>query len=363
MKSIHYFLAILVVLGTFTACEPADEFQNPNESSLDKSILKDAPSVTKQQEAEMPPYFIKMLNDYKEVTINTYTVRFLERIVEGTEDSPTTTFSYEVSGNGDTPQLDSFFLELPDCAGELIGWAPIQSANLAENEIKWNSSVSKDGSQQYSLTFNGNIPLGIIDATVTRGSIIQTKSIQGPCSGVYSISGSIFIDANENGEKNAEETGIAFIDVKLMDNDNNSGEEIGTVQTLTNGLYSFPVLKGNYSVEVGDDLLEDENYTAVGKTSRNVGLVTGDVSNIDFGYRLNSDEVIEKLENNKIELDTEPTKFWIQVIRQTGPNKNLYSPADIRGFLIAVEEDLHLDGPFFLGEIKKKLPWIFLAVQ
>lgn len=338
-------------MGTFTACEPADELQNPNESNLDKSILKDAPTVTKQQEVVVPPYFTAILDKLKEVDINTYTVTFLDRVVGGTEGEPTTTFHYEVKGNDATPQLDSFYLDLPGCAGELLSYSPQQSANVKGNEIKWNNSVSKDGSQKYSLTFKGEISLGVINATVTRGSILESETILGPCAGIYNLSGSIYIDANNSGEKDPEETGIASIDVDLFDND--SGEKIGTVQTLKDGLYSFPVLEGDYSISVGNDLLEDENYTAVGKTSRNVGYVTEDLIDIDFGYLLNSDKVIDKLENNIIKLDTEPTKFWIQVIRQSGPNKNLYPPEKIRELLIAVE-NLHLDGPFFFGEDKEK---------
>lgn len=350
MKSIYYFLAILVVMGSFSSCEPADEPLNPNELNPERFSIEDAPSLSKQQE-EPPAYFMNLLNEYKEVTINTYTVKFLDRVVSGTGVDAKTTFNYEVKGNGETPQLDSFGLELPDCAGVLSAWSPLQSASVIVEEIKWNSSVSKDGSQKYAITFKGEIPLGIINATVTRGSIVESKVVQGPCSGVYTLSGSIYIDANENGKKDAEETGIASIAVDLFNND--TGDKIGTVNTSVNGLYSFMVLQGNYKIAVGKDLLDDSNYTAVGDAYIEIPNVTKDLSGYNFGYLLNSSKVIADLENKVIEVNTEPTKFWSQVIGRKGPNRNLYTQEEIRAFLVAVE-NLHLDGPFFFGDNKEE---------
>jgi hypothetical protein len=349
MKSIPYFLAILVVLGTFTACEPADEPLISNESNLDNPNFREAPTASKQQDTEVPAYFMSILNEYKEVPVNTYTVKLLDRVVNGTGENATTTFNYEVKGTGETPQLDSFFLELPDCAGELLSWSPLQSSNLLDDEIKWNSSVAKDGSQKYSLTFKGVVPYGLINTTVTRGSIVGKKLVLGPCSGVFTLSGSIFIDANKNGVKDAEETGIASIPVDLF----NSKGKLGTVNTGINGIYSFMVLQGDYRIEVGSDLLEDSNYTAVGDSFIDLPNVTNDLTGFNFGYLLNNSKVINDLENKVKEVNTETAKFWQQVVDRKGPNRNLYTKEEIRAFLIAVEQ-LHLDGPFFFGENKEK---------
>jgi hypothetical protein len=349
MKSIHYLLALLFVMGTFTACEPADELLETPEPSLDNSIVEETSIATKQQEEDVPTYLMSILNDYKEVLVNAYTVKMLDRVVYGTGENATTTFYYEVKGTGKTPQLDSFYLELPSCAGDLSAWSPLQSSNLLENEIKWNSSVSKDGSQKYSLTFKGVIPLGLINATVVRGSIVEVEPVLGPCAGIFTLSGSIYIDANNNEIKDAEETGIATIPVNLF----NSKGKLGTVNTGINGLYSFKVLQGDYRIEVGNDLLEDSNYTAVGDSFINVPNVTKDLTGFNFGYLLNSSKVINDLENKVIVVNTEPTKFWQQVINRRGPYKDLYTKEEIRAFLIAVEE-LHLDGPFFLGDNKEK---------
>ncbi|MCM4158650.1 hypothetical protein FHG64_03365 [Antarcticibacterium flavum] len=351
MKSIYYFLAILVVMGSFTACEPADEILNPNDSNLDGAGLIETPSLTKEQEDAYPAYFSALLDSYKEVKINTYTVKLLERRVDGVGAEATTTFNYEVRGNGATPQLDSFTFELPSCAGELISYSPKQAAGVSQDQIKWNQSISKDGSQKFSLTYKGEIPLGVISATATRGSILETALVQGPCAGVYNLSGSIYIDANESKVKDPEETGIAFISVDLINKD--TGNKLGSVDTGENGLFSFKVLTGNYTIAVGEDLLEDSNYTAVGENSIDVPNVTKDLSGFNFGYLLNSTKVTNDLENKMIEVTTEPTKFWQQVIGRKGPNKDLYSSTDIRNFLLAVE-DSYLDGPFFFGENKEK---------
>ncbi|HSI71011.1 MAG TPA: SdrD B-like domain-containing protein [Gillisia sp.] len=351
MKSIYYFLAIVVVMGTFTACEPANELQNLNESILDGASFNETPSLTKEQVGAYPAYFSALLDNYKEVKINTYTVKLLSRQVDGMGVEATTTFNYEVRGNGETPQLDSFTFELPSCAGELISYSPQQAAGVSQDQIKWNQSISKDGSQTFSLTYKGEIPLGVISATATRGSILETSLVQGPCAGVYNLSGSIYIDANESGIKDPEETGIAFISVDLINKD--TGEKIGSLDTGENGLFSFKVFTGNYSIAVGEDLLEDSNYTAVGENFIDVPNVTKDLTGFNFGYLLNSSKVTNDLENKVILVNTEPTKFWQQVIGRKGPNKDLYPPSVIRGFLLAVENS-YLDGPFFFGEDKEK---------
>src|SRR5690606_12765399 len=140
----------------------------------------------------------------------------------------------------------------------------------------------------------------------TRGSNISTQKIVGPCKDVFTLSGSIFIDADADGVKQNEESGIPFINVDLFDNNN---VKICTVPTLYDGSFSFMVLKGSYRISVGEDLLNDANYTAVGDSFASIPDVTEDLDDINFGYLVNSDKIIRDLENKVLRVNTEPTKF------------------------------------------------------
>ena len=337
----------MVVFGVMAGCEPTDESLNLPDVELKTNEENLNPN--KLQESSLPDYFVAQLENFENVLVNTYVVAYTGREVKGTGENLTTTFNYLVSGTGMTPQLDSFTLELPNCAGDLLSWFPQQSSTVQSTSIKWNNSVSKDGTQAYSITFAGDIPLGIINSTVTRGSNVATEKILGPCKDVFTLSGSIFIDADSDGIKQNEESGIPYINVDLFDSNN---VKIGTVPTMYDGFFSFIVLKGSYRISVGGDLLNDANYTAVGDSFISIPEVTEDLTNLNFGYLVNSDKIIRDLENKVLRVDTEPTKFWIAAIRNAGKKNSPYSAQEIRDLLVEIE-NLLLEEPFQFGSIKE----------
>lgn len=336
---------VLLVIS-ISGCEPVEE--NIVNEVEPQTIEDEGIPILKLEESSTPDYFLEQLKEYESVVINTYEVIFTGREVKNTKGTETTTFSYLVKGTGETPQLDSFFLEVPGCAN-LFSWTPSQASGLVGNDIKWNNSVSKDGSQAYSVTYTGNVPLGIIDATVTRGSNIATGTIVGPCKGVYNLSGSIFIDANSDGTKQSSESGISAISINLK---KGSNDLLGTVSTSEDGSYSFMVLSGNYKINVDGDLFNDSNYTAVGETSMDIQNVHSDRTGLNFGYLLNSSKMASDFEDGVIKLNTEPTKFWVQQIRNAGKKNAVYSRNEIRGFLGAIE-GLLLTEPFQFGTNKE----------
>lgn len=341
-------LVSLILFGMFTACEPGDEsmkdvnLQNDAIENLDQNKL---------HESSLPDYFVSQLESYENVLINTYLVEFTGRELKGSGESLTTTFNYRVSGTGFTPQLDSFFLEVPACAGSATSWTPQQPVNVQPTSIKWNNSVSKDGSQDYSVTYAGDVPLGIISSTVTRGSYVASGLVLGPCKGVYTLSGSIYIDANNNGTKQPEESGISSISVDLFDSDN---VKLGSVNTSDDGSYSFMVLAGNYRIAVGDDLLNDANYTAGGDTEVTVENVSKDLSGFNFGYLVNSSKIIKDLEDKVLQVNTEPTKFWISAIKNAGKRNSPYTKEQILALLVNIE-GLLLEEPFQFGTEKESI--------
>lgn len=349
MKRCLYQTIGMVLMGVMLySCEPAEE--SLNEHEVNAVTTAESTGVIHVQEEELPSYFVAMLAEFESTYLNSYLLEFTGRSVQGSGDSETTTFHYRVSGTGETPQLDSFNLSLPDCAGDLVAYTPVQATTISENSIKWNNSVSKDGSQEYSITFAGNVPLGVVSSTVTRGSNEQSYDIVGPCAGVYTLSGSIFIDANNNQIKDASESGISGINITLKEDD----IEIGTEITLEDGSYSFMVLAGAYSISVGDDLLNDDNYTASTATSIDLGEVTENSSANNFGYLVNTGKISNDLQQGYYNLNTEPTKFWIQQIRNAGKSNSQYSVAEINSILTEVEGML-LTEPFQFGTNKREV--------
>ncbi len=291
------------------------------------------------------------LESYKTITLNTYVVEFTGRVPnENNGVIVSTTFNYTVSGTNQTPQLDNFFLQVPGCSGTPVSWTPSTASSLSNEGIKWNSSISKNGSQDFSVTYDGDISFGIVEAVVTRGSNVAKGNVIGPCNEVVTISGSIFIDANKDGIKQNNESGIN--DVSILLKDNSSRQEVATIPTLSGGTFSFRVLKGNYTVSVSDELF-NQSYMASTPSFFNLGDISENNSNIHFGYLLDAQKVAKELSDGTIPRNSEPTKYWINQFNQAGKRGGDYSVQQMDEFLVKIE-NLLLATPFQFGADKKK---------
>ena len=349
-RCLYFFTSVALIALLFSGCEKDEEPFNETNSNLKESAFEEIDPETKLQEEGLPDYFVAQLERYKSDLINTYNVTFTGRVVKGTGENVTTTFNYTVSGTNQTPQLDSFSLVIPDCAGTLSSWEPQQASGFKDGVLKWNNSVAKDGSQNYSITFSGEVPLGIINSTVTRGSIVASANILGPCNGVYSLSGNIYVDADNFGVRDASESGIPSVPVGLF---NHPGDSITTVSTNGDGFYSFMVLEGNYKVAVGEDFLNNTGYTPIDNSFVVLENVTKDFSEIDFGYTINSSRITEDLDNGVLRVNTEPTKYWVMAFKNIDRKKEVYSRKVMMEFLVAIE-GLFLPEPFQFGDDKIK---------
>lgn len=341
MKKFLNVLTTMLFLGaTLNSCELLTQMDSANEIS--KTTNADVGVLASISD----DYFDRMLEPYKSKFINTYEVTFRgqEFSYSGSE-VVSTTFNYSVTGGGQTPQLDSFFLEIPDCAGTPISWSPTQSAKLESDGIKWNSSVSANGSQNYSVTFAGKVDLGIIDATVTRGSQVDTKTIVGPCSGVFTISGTLFIDADGGGLKEDSESGLGGFIISLF---NESGELVAEVPTAEDGSYLIKVLQGKYSVQSLDEIL-NANYTASTEVAFELD-VDENESGVDFGYLIRSEKIVQEIEESVILVNTQPTDFWLDQLSRAG-RRNYPSVAEMNALLTGIE-GLLLPDPFQFGANK-----------
>ena len=298
---------------------------------------------------------VHFYDDFETVQLNGYIIKF-NRVLEEVDSENnivSTTFEYAISGTGETAQMDSFYLQVPTCAGTTLeGWFPTNSSKLEENRIKWNHSISKDAVEEiYSVTYRGQVKLGIIEVFVVKAGIQKKSIILGPCGG-YDISGSVFID-NEGpglGTFEASETGVGEIEVQL-----GGAEYSSKANTAEDGLYQFRVLSGTYNVSVtnGADLFKDGNY--INSQYAPVTLQVDDhIAGVDFGYLVDSDKVIGRFESGQILLNTLSTKSWLQEVRNAGKGNSLYKKTQIAEFLWKIQEETFEEETFDFGLLENR---------
>lgn len=293
------------------------------------------------------------------VAINNYVVTFNGKTYDnGTDQS---TFSYTVTGTGVEPALNNFFIEVPQCAGSPVAFHPVESAKVTEGGITWEASVPSEGSQDYRITFSGDLPIGAVNATVESGNTAETAEIPGPCKGVYTISGTVYVDANENQQKNISESGIRNVTVSLVGPDNNILNQITTNQ----GTFRFSVFTGSNSVDfdvvVSESTVDTtdfneqlfDTYTATTPVRTTVTVHNADVTGTDFGFIPQTQRIILQFEDGSILLNTEEPKFWIKQLRsaQKGNGNAEITPEQLLGYLNVIE-GLLLENPFQFGDNK-----------
>ena len=133
------------------------------------------------------------------------------------------------------------------------------------------------------------------------------------------IGNQVFVDVNENGEKEENEPGINGVQVKLLAE---NGDVVATTQTENNGIYGFSVAPGIYQVMFGtpsgfnptnqsgnatDDIDNDsDNDPATGMTEL-FTVVPGEVNpTIDAGFVALPDPCDNVTDGGKIEADEDP---------------------------------------------------------
>lgn len=350
MKTILRVTFLIGIIGfIFYGCETA------NTPLGEISLNDEIPSVV-----EGSTNVLFEINFSDPVEIQNYRITFNGKSYD--ENSDQSTFSYTVNGTGLEPALNFFALEIPTCAGSPTAYTPTQSAKLAVNEIKWEASISSTSSRDYSITYNGDLPVGYIDATVESGNDTDTQEVPGPCKGVYTISGSVYVDGDVDQQKGINESGIQNVSVFLVDID---GNEVSR-KTTSSGSYLFTVATGNsstnFTVEVRpttseiSDFNEQlfDTYTATtNPPSKRVTVNNTDVRDTNFGFVPQTQKLIQQFEDGTILLKTEEPKFWIKQLRfARNNNANGVVPKDsIVTYLIEIEQ-LLLETPFQFGTNK-----------
>ncbi|MFO7654175.1 MAG: SdrD B-like domain-containing protein [Candidatus Krumholzibacteriia bacterium] len=285
--------------------------------------------------------------------INNYIVRYDGR----THDGSTTSFTYTVRGTGVQPALSHFTLELPDCAPALAAYSPTNSVSINYDPatgidgIDWHLNVSSDGfeSRTYSITFPGDVPEGAIRCAVKAGDTIVVGQVFGPCAG-YLISGTVFVDANADGARDPEESGIAGVVVGVVHSD----ATVDTLRTDALGRYSLARIPGAYTVRVDPTaypgafngaLFASFDATTPVETAVTIG---PDSPGNDFGFSPRTTELIHEIETGVLLTDGESVKFWTRELRsalKNGGGNTTYDRATIESFLARIQE-LYLEEVF-----------------
>ena len=336
IESRKFVLVAIVLAVAIVGCSGHDEpmsIQNPPRESDSVALAGGASAVTSS------------------IVIDGYDVQFDGRQLSGGN----TTFSYTVSGMGAEHALSHFALEIPDCAPEVLSTSPA-GGTIGINpltglySVKWDVTLGTNESRSYSVTFAGDVPLGIIRASVKAGAEVGLAEIAGPCRG-FEISGTVYIDADSNGVLNgADEPGIENVTVTLEDG--NGGIE--TYTTDASGTYSFLRLSGTFTLRIdvatsADDFNEElaESFSPSGPTTVIV-TVGPDSPGNDFGYDPKADKIIVDLDTGVLLTDGEPIKFWKREIRSAingGKGQSEFDPTTMALFLEDIQM-LFLPEPF-----------------
>jgi len=318
-------ISFLVILGVAIAgCNQVD---NPVLTNDPSPAVVLAPSATSS------------------VSLAGYLVQFDGRSYDGSQ----TTFSYTVSGVDPPHALSNFFLEVPDCAPDPNAFDPSGPAlNVNPHNgiygAMWTIGLGMNESRSYSMTFPGDVPLGIIRSHVKAGTTVDIGTIAGPCAG-FVISGAVYVDADSSGTRSAAELGIDNVTVRLVD----AAGDIESMPTDSNGDYIFVGLDGTYTVRVDAatpeiDFNEElaNSFDPTGLTSFEV-TVGPDSPYNNFGYHPRQDEIIAELEAGTLPTDGENAKYWTKQVR--GKGNVDYSAMQVSDFITEIQ-GLFLVYPF-----------------
>ncbi|PWN05508.1 hypothetical protein [Rhodohalobacter mucosus] len=244
--------------------------------------------------------------------------------------------------------------------------------NFSIEKVK--SIVNHVRSNYTSYTYSENAPYLVYartdDSSQNGGFLTCDNPDTEFCEGFYTISGNVFIDANEDKVKNTLESGAQNVTVSITDS---HGNRIGQTTSST-GDYSFAVYTGEtdteYTIEVlemtddPDDFNEGlfTNYTPTTPIVTTVTISSENISDINFGFSPQIEKMIEQFEDETILLDTKSPEFWrkqmllarnsVRVPGRGNTGRDIpameISSEELFSYLIEIE-NLLLEKPFQFG--------------
>ena len=323
-------LSILFMFGfLFYGC---NEYQNPvsNVSKSESLVLQtaSASSVIGVNESEM----IQILN---------FNIKFNGNSYDSV--SNTSTFSYTVSRGDDATGFNYLSFENPACA-DLVDYSPRESSSRNDADVTWTNSIGSNNSRDYSFTYSGNQPTGMVDVSIQdsgNGNIV-TKKVPGVCKGVYTISGNIYIDENGNQNKELGEDGIDDVTVYLLE----GNSEVFVNQSSADGSYLFSVYSGSSSKDFfiklkpeSDPVLFENFSPTTNPPEIKVTVDNGNVSGLNLGFKAETQKIISDFEQEIILLRTEEPDFWADELKFSDKGKqSIFTRTKLLGYLVEIEK-------------------------
>jgi len=324
-----YSFPLTIILSFGLILYACSETQNPvSESTLTQSFS--SPAALTVGVNEDP------------VTIQDFTIKFNGNSYD--EEADKSTFSYTVTRNSNASGFNYMTFEIPECAADdLAGYSP-STSNVTVDEIRWTSTVGSGSSRIHTVTYNGKKATGMIDATIqgSGSGDIETKPIPGPCKGVYTISGFIYVDENGNEIKDAGEGGIGNVTVHIAKSDNT----LANKKTSANGSFSFDVytgdIKTDFSLEVrqsSNSFLFDNFSPTTDQSLLNVTISNEDKSDKNLGFQAQTGKIIQEFDDGIIKLQTEKPKFWADEFKFADKGRRtVFNKDDLTGFLQKIDD-------------------------
>lgn len=227
-------------------------------------------------------------------TIGDYNVTYLG--VTYNYQANTTTFSYKVTGDGQGKDLSHWVVAL--CTNHQVvssnyNYEVNTDPRTGVYGIKWNVSVSINGSKTFTFTLSGIFSTMDVTAAIKAGTSNYYGTITGPACDAQlpaAIGDKVFLDLNQNGIQDENESGVPNVTVKLY---TASNELVGTTQTSNTGVYHFTNLTpSGYYVKFelptgyaftlqnqGTDDSKDSDVDPVTGKTANTNLLSGETDN------------------------------------------------------------------------------------
>lgn len=291
------------------------------------------------------------------VTLAGFTVRFTQRVYDNTN----TTFYYTVTGPAQTQLHVRIGFPTTNCAAYPISWLPA-NGTTSNNDccinpgLEWHPSTSST-TFNFSYTFAGNIPLGVVQTSVRSTGTPALGSIYGPGIPTYEISGTIFQDADRDTFLDGNESGIVNVRVYLMQ----SGVPIDNTVSNALGAYIFPaVFCGTYTIQVDTTSLtgtQTTYFTPTSSITRQVTVGPNSTGN-NFGFETNTTKFKADLQSGALPTTGFKAQFWKKQVAAALRNGNAtYSRTSILNFISAMNGSGYaLPDPFvFVGNDDAKL--------
>lgn len=322
-------LSILFMFGLFF--HGCNEYQNPvSEVSKSENLVLRSASASS----------VVGVDESKVIQIQNFNIKFNGNSYDSV--SNTSTFSYTVSRGDDATGFNYLSFETPACA-DLVDYSPRESSTRNDADVTWTNSIGASNSRDYSFTYSGNQPTGMVDATIqdSGSGNIETKKIPGACKGIYTLSGIIYVDENGNQTKDPGEDGIDDVTVYLLEGNN----EVSVIESSADGSYSFSVYTGSsskdFSVKLkpeSDPVLFENFSPTTNPPEINFTVDNGNVSGLNLGFKAETQKIISDFEQEIILLRTEEPDFWADELKFSDKGKNsTFTRTLLLGYLVEIE--------------------------